>query len=180
MNLTRAVAPDPYELLPPVASFTVTSPDVGDGQRLRPLFVQPGTSPDGGNQSPALAWYGFPEGTKSFAVTCFDPDAPTPSGFWHWLLVDLPAWTTSLETNAGATDAALPGNAFHVRNDVGSRAYVGAAPPPGDIPHRYIFVVHALDVASLGVDETSTPAITAFHIGAHTLARAIITPTYQS
>ena len=103
---------------------------------------------------------------SSLDTECLDA-APGGPQTDTWLSHDLPAWTTSLETNAGATDAALPGNAFHVRNDVGSRAYVGAAPPPGD-------------VASLGVDETSTPAITAFHIGAHTLARASITPTYQS
>ncbi|WP_019145652.1 YbhB/YbcL family Raf kinase inhibitor-like protein [Aeromicrobium massiliense] len=174
MSLDRPVTPDPYPLLPAVASFTVTSDDVTDGQPLKDDQV--GAL---GNTSPQLSWSGAPEGTKSYVVTCFDPDAPTVSGFWHWIVVDLPASVTSLDTGAGASDDTLPDGAFHVRNDAGTLDFTGAAPPQGDQPHRYFFVVHAVGEETLGVDASVSPAVVGFNLAFKTLGRAILHGTYQ-
>lgn len=172
MSLERPVTPNPYELLPSVASFTMTSTDVSDGQPLGDAQVA-----DKGNNSPQLSWSGVPEGTKSFVVTCFDPDAPTPCGYWHWVLVDVPAEVRSLDTGAASGD--LPGNAFHCRNDGGGKAFMGAAPPKDDQPHRYYYVVHAVSENSLGVDSDASPAVVSFNLAFKTLGRAIIHGTYQ-
>jgi Raf kinase inhibitor-like YbhB/YbcL family protein len=173
MTLDRPKAPDPYDILPPVPSFTVTSTDVADGEPLDELYAH--TSVGGKNLSPQLAWSGFPEETRGFVVTCFDPDAPTGSGFWHWVAVNLPASVTELERGVGQ----LPGGAFCVRSDYGDRAYGGAAPPPGDRVHRYVFAVHAIDVDRLDVSEDASPAYVGFNLAFHTLARATIRPTFQ-
>ncbi|HEY0189006.1 MAG TPA: YbhB/YbcL family Raf kinase inhibitor-like protein [Cellulomonas sp.] len=174
VSLDRPVAPEPYALLPVVATFEVVSADVTHGEPLPAAFTA-----DGGSTSPALSWSGQPEETRSFVVSCFDPDAPTPAGFWHWTVVDIPAGTTSLPTGAGSTDGALlPSGAFQVRNDGGSIGYLGAAPPPGDRPHRYVLAVHALDVAHLEVDPSTTPTAVAFTSLFHTVARATLAPTF--
>jgi len=173
MNLDRPQAPNPYDLLPSVPSLEVSSPAFTDGGEL-PLKH----TADHGSVSPELSWSGFPPETKSFIVTCYDPDAPTPSGYWHWSVVDLDPTVTSLPENAGASDEALPGAAFHVRSDGGVLAYEGAAPPPGDRPHRYIYAVHALDVESLGANSTTSPAKVAFLALFHTVARGTITATF--
>ncbi len=179
MALDRPEAQDPYAKLPHVAAFTVTSTDLTDGQPQDEAHAYNGATDNAGNISPQLSWGGFPDETKSFVVTCYDPDAPTPSGFWHWILVDLPADTTSLETNAGAAGATLPGNAFHVRNDWSSKDYGGAFPPDGDRPHRYYYVVHAVDVETLGVDDDASAAVVSFNLAFHTLARAQLVATFQ-
>src|SRR5665647_3531575 len=127
MNLDRPVSPDPYSQLPRVAALEVSSTSIVNDTRLPEEHVFNGWGFSGGNVSPQLSWSGPPDGTKSFAVTCFDPDAPTPSGFWHWLLVGIPAEVTTLEVGAGTAENA-PGGAFHVANDFGDKRYDGAAP----------------------------------------------------
>jgi Raf kinase inhibitor-like YbhB/YbcL family protein len=178
MSLDRPVSPDPYPLLPAVASFRVTSTDIADGQPVPLAHVHGSADPGGLNRSPQLAWSGFPEGTESFVVTCFDPDAPTPSGFWHWLAVGIPSSVTELATDAGRSDESLPAGAFHVRNDFGDHSYDGCAPPPGDQVHRYFFVVHAVDVPRLDLGPGASPAVVSFNLAFHTLARAIMVGTF--
>jgi Raf kinase inhibitor-like YbhB/YbcL family protein len=177
MSLERPIAPDPYDFLPAVASFDVRSDDLVDGRPLARRFVH--GSAGGENVSPHLAWSGAPAGTKSFVVTCFDPDAPTASGFWHWVAVDLPGDLTELPAGAGESDETLPGAAFHIRSDFGDAQYGGAAPPSGDHAHRYIYVVHAVDVPALGVPADAAPAVVGFNLAFHTLGRARISATYQ-
>jgi Raf kinase inhibitor-like YbhB/YbcL family protein len=172
--------PLPYDHMPDVPAFDVSSDDVADGEQMSENQAFDDWGMTGGNISPSLRWSGFPAETKSFAVTCFDPDAPTGSGFWHWIVLDLPASVTELETNAAGTDGSgLPEGAFQVRNDYGVKDFGGAAPPKGDTPHRYVFAVHALDVDSLGVNDEISPAVAGFNLRFHTIARAVIVPVYS-
>ena len=170
----RPLAPDPYDSLPTVPSFTLESEDLTDGRALP--FPQTAV---GGSVSPHLRWSGFPEGTRGFLLTCFDPDAPTPARFWHWAVVDLSAEDTEIATGDGASDLTLDGAAFHLREDSGEAAYSGAAPPPGDRAHRYVFAVHALDIETLGVTDDTTPTAASLQALFHTLARARLTATFR-
>jgi Raf kinase inhibitor-like YbhB/YbcL family protein len=171
---------DPYAGLPDVPSFSVTSTDVADGKTLAAPQVSGIFGAGGEDVSPQLSWSGFPAETKSFVVTVYDPDAPTASGFWHWAVVDVPASVTSLPSGAGdESGSGLPEGAFQLANDAGLKRYLGAAPPAGHGPHRYITVVHAVDVESLGIPQDATPAFLGFNLFGHTLARAVLTPVYE-
>jgi Raf kinase inhibitor-like YbhB/YbcL family protein len=164
-----------------VPSFTVTSSDVSDGQQLPARNASAVFGVDGGEDiSPQLSWSGFPGETGSFAVTIYDPDAPTASGFWHWAVFNIAASVTELASGSGASDgSALPGGAVQLRNDAGAPGYVGAGPPPGHGPHRYFMVVHAVDVEHLDLAEDSTPAVLGFNLFSHTLARAALVATFE-
>ena len=171
-------SPSPYEFMPHVPSFQLVSEDVTDGRMMADEFVYDQFGMSGKNQSPQLRWHGFPAGTLGFGVTCFDPDAPSTSGFWHWMLYDLPVQTTELVTGAGALRGPLPAGARHARNDYGTRAYGGPAPTKGEEPHRYLFAVHALKCTRLDVDDDATPAVVGHTMTAQTLARALVVPVY--
>ena len=172
--------PLPYDFMPPVPSFTVESNDVTDGQQMSDAQVFDSFGMTGQNISPHLRWHGFPAETTSFAVTCFDPAAPTGSGFWHLVLLDVPVSVTELASGAASGDLTVPAGSFLVRNDYGVKAFGGAAPPKGEV-HRYVFAVHALDLdnlASQGVDSDVSPAVAGFNLRFHTIARATLIPVY--
>ena len=172
---------DPYADLPSVPSFTVTSTDLDDGGQLPTVQLSGIMGAGGDDVSPQLSWSGIPEGTKSFAVTCYDPDAPTGSGFWHWAVADIPVSVTSLDTNAGDEKASgLPDGAVTLANDAGLTRFLGSAPPPGHGVHHYYFVVHAVDVESLGLPDGATPAFLGFNLFSHTLARAVLVGTNEN
>lgn len=180
MDLKRKQCPDPFDFLPPRPQFALNSLAFGDGDQL-PLAQRFSSKEVGGsNISPDLAWSSYPTETQGFALTCFDPDAPSVSGYWHWVVMDLDRHTSSLEAGAGSvSEDRLPGDAFHVRNDAGTFGYIGASPPRGDaFPHRYIFTVYALDTNDLGVTPDFSATRAALTICRHTLARASITARF--
>jgi Raf kinase inhibitor-like YbhB/YbcL family protein len=173
---------NPFARLPEVPGFTVTSTSVEDGKplpapQLSGMFGVPG----GQDASPQLAWSGAPAGTRSYAVTVYDPDAPTGSGFWHWAVANIPADTTSLPEGAGDdTGSGLPAGALQLPNDARAARYVGAAPPAGHGEHRYFITVHALGIDDIGVAADATPALLGFTMAGHILARATLTATAET
>ncbi len=159
--------------------FTLSSADLPAGASIGNRFVFNGFGCSGENVSPQLAWRNAPAGTKSFAVTVYDPDAPTGSGWWHWVVYNIPASVTSLASGAGSTNAAaLPAGAAQGTTDFGTKGYGGPCPPPGDKPHRYVFTVHALKVDKLDVPANATAALVGFNLNANRLASATLTARY--
>ena len=159
--------------------FTVTSNDVKDGGTLTQRQVFKGFGCTGENVSPQLSWKGAPAGTKSYAITVYDPDAPTGSGWWHWVVYNLPSSVTSVISGAGdLTKNALPAGAVQARTDYGTPGFGGACPPPGDKPHRYIVTVFALKVPKLEVPTDATAALIGYNLNANKLATATFTARF--
>ncbi|MGW5464956.1 YbhB/YbcL family Raf kinase inhibitor-like protein [Streptomyces sp. NPDC003996] len=148
----------PYDFMPPIRTFSLTSQSVANGEPLALEQVSGILGAGGSDISPQLSWSGFPEETRSFTVAMFDPDVPTASGFWHWAVANLPASVTDLPAGAG-DGSALPGAAVTLADDAGYRRYIGPATPPGNGPDRYFLVVHAVAVEKLEVvrDDDACP-----------------------
>jgi Raf kinase inhibitor-like YbhB/YbcL family protein len=162
-------------------NMTLTSPEIKEGATIANEQVFKGFGCKGDNISPALSWSGAPKGTKSFAVTIYDPDAPTGSGWWHWVVYNLPASTTSLPKNAGDPGKKLmPEGAIQSRTDFGAPGYGGPCPPPADKPHHYHITVFALDVDKLpdATDQGASAALVGFDLHFHTLGKATLTGMY--
>ncbi|MFK4341068.1 MULTISPECIES: YbhB/YbcL family Raf kinase inhibitor-like protein [unclassified Paenibacillus] len=172
---------NPFARLPEVAEFQVTSNDISEGKPLSTEQFSGLFGVKGGKDiSPELKWSGAPEGTKSYAVTVYDPDAPTGAGFWHWAVMNIPKEVTELPTGAGDEKGnGIPTGAIQLPNDASVKRFIGAAPPKGDGPHRYYFVVHALDVENIGIDPNSTPTFLGFNMLKHTLGRAVLQVTAE-
>jgi Raf kinase inhibitor-like YbhB/YbcL family protein len=159
--------------------FTVESAEVKPNSTIATAHVFKGFGCDGGNVSPSLAWKNAPSGTKSFAVTVYDPDAPTGSGWWHWIMFNIPAQVSSLPAGAGnAASGQAPKGAVQSKTDFGTAGYGGPCPPQGDKPHRYIFTVYALKVDKLDANENASGAMIGFMLNANQLAKASLTATY--
>ena len=160
-------------------AFELTSPDVAPGAKIADDYVFSGFGCSGKNVSPALKWSGAPAGTKSFALEVYDPDAPTGSGFWHWVVFDIPPNVTELPQGAGDPKAGkAPAGAVQSRTDFGVPGYGGPCPPQGDPPHHYHFILFAVDSAKLGPDAETTAAVVGFNLHFHTLAKTEFTSVY--
>jgi Raf kinase inhibitor-like YbhB/YbcL family protein len=155
------------------ADFKLTSTDIGPDKPLPQNFVFNGFGCSGGNQSPALNWNGAPAGTKSYAVALFDPDAMQGRGFWHWLMVNIPASTMGLARDAGKNDGSkMPEGATQIKNGFKAMGYSGSCPPPADEPHSYVMTVYALRVSALTVPADATSALMLAAIDANSLGKA--------
>jgi Raf kinase inhibitor-like YbhB/YbcL family protein len=174
--MTDAAA-DPFHGLAEAPTFELTSTDFDEGATLPTPQLSGIFGAGGEDRSPQLSWTGFPPETKSFALTCYDPEAPTLSGFWHWAVVNIPGSVTELP--AGASTDGMPAGSTTLRNDAGLTQFLGAAPPPGHGVHHYHFVVYALDAESLDIDPSASPAFLVFNLGSHTLARAALSAVYE-
>jgi Raf kinase inhibitor-like YbhB/YbcL family protein len=161
-------------------TFVLESAEVKPNVRIADAQIYKGFGCDGGNVSPSLAWKDPPAGTKSFAVTVYDPDAPTGSGWWHWVVFNIPVEVRSLPAGAGnPMSTRMPKGAVQSVTDFGVPGYGGPCPPRGDRPHRYIFTVHALRVDKLDLDDKAMPAQVGFMLASNRIARATFTATYS-
>lgn len=158
------------------AEMKLGSDDMREGGQLAAEQVLNGFGCKGGNISPSLSWTGAPAGTRSFALTVYDPDAPTGSGWWHWTVFNIPPDVSALSQGASGTEK-LPKGAIEGRTDFGEPGYGGACPPPGK-PHRYVFTLHALKVDRLSIDDKASAAMLGFNLGANTLETAKLTVLY--
>ena len=160
-------------------TFILSSPDVPAGGTIDKRFEFDGFGCSGQNRSPALEWSGAPAGTRSFAVTVYDPDAPSGSGWWHWFVVNIPADVNALKADAGAVGSVnLPKGAAHVRIDYGVAGFGGVCPPEGDPPHRYVFTVHALGVEKLEIPADATAALAGFMVNGNAIGKASFEARY--
>ncbi len=180
MKSLLAVAILTVPTLGSAAPFALQSPDVKSGQQIAEKFVLNGFGCEGGNISPALVWKNAPAGTKSFAVTTYDPDAPTGSGWWHWVVFNIPSATGELPQGAGdAAAAKLPAGAVQGRTDFGKPGWGGPCPPKGEKPHRFIFTVYALKVDKLDLDQNASAAMVGFMINANKIGKAELSARYS-
>ncbi len=166
-----------YSVMAKSPELTVTSSDFKEGEALSVDHVYQGFGCEGGNLSPQLSWSGAPEGTKSYIVTAYDPDAPTGSGWWHWTAFNIPASVTSLDGGIGKI-AKLPEGAIEGKTDYASNGFGGACPPKGDEAHRYIFTVYAMPDATLPIDANAPGAMVGFFANNQSLAKGQITAKY--
>lgn len=177
---TSKAKPAKADAAPKLPAFHLSSPDIHGSADIDPRFEYDGFGCAGENTSPELKWSGAPADTKSYAVTVYDADAPTGSGWWHWIVYNIPADATGLDAGVGSLHSAdLPDNAIQAMSDYGAEAWGGVCPPPGDKPHRYIFTVHALGVEQLDLPEDSTSAMIRYVINANTIAKASFTAQYS-
>jgi len=160
------------------SAFRLQSPSVAPNSALYIDQVYSGFGCSGKNISPALSWSGAPKGTKSFAITVYDPDAPTGSGWWHWVVYNIPATATGLPVGAGSAGGQLPAGALQGHTDFGTPGFGGACPPVGDKPHRYIFSVYALKTDRIDVPDEASAAMVGYMIHANSLAKASLTAHY--
>ncbi len=155
-----------------------SSSDIAENSTIGAEFLFNGAGCTGANVSPALSWSGAPTETRSFAITVYDPDAPSGSGWWHWMVYDIPANVASLSKGAGNIGGVLPNNAKQGMTDYGVKQWGGPCPPEGDKPHRYVFTIFALPFESLDVPDNATSALIGFNLNASALVTASFTAMY--
>ena len=160
--------------------FKLYSTDISDAKNMSKAQEFTGFGCNGGNLSPHLRWSGAPQETKSFAITVYDPDAPTGSGWWHWQIVDIPAFVNEIPKGAGDINKNIaPIKSIQIENDFGFQGFGGACPPVGDKPHRYQFTIHALSVKNLGVKVSASGALVGYMIRSNSLASSTIEALYK-